>query len=109
MKAVPVLLPNGVPITCPCQQGNLKLGVTNIAFGKYQDDQGKEQIGWMAALSMVMEDDRETKKAFKVYPGKLVSFGEFHVTVQRIESGRGGMRVLVEIASADGDRATGAN
>jgi hypothetical protein len=98
MKTVPVILPNRVPITCPSPQGELKLAATNIVFGKYKDDQGKEHSGWTAALSMMVGEDRETYKAVKVFAGKSVLYGKFAVDVQRFDSSRLGMVVLAEVA-----------
>ncbi len=98
MKIIPVILPNGVPMTCPSELGVLKLAATNVMFGKFKDDQGKEQRGWTAALSMMIGEDRETMKAFKVFTGKSVQFGKFAVNVLRIESSRFGMVVLAEVA-----------
>jgi hypothetical protein len=98
MKTIPIILPNGVPMTCPSELGILQLAATNITFGKFKDDQGKEQRGWTAALSMMIGDDRKSMKAFKVHGGKSVRFEKFAVNVQRIESSRFGMVVLAEIS-----------
>jgi hypothetical protein len=43
MKTIPVILPNGVPMTFPSELGVLKIAATNIMFEKFIDDQGKEQ------------------------------------------------------------------
>jgi hypothetical protein len=86
---------------CPSELGVLKLSATNIGFGKYKDDQGKEQHGWTAALSMMIGDDRETIKAFKAHAGKSVRFGKFAVNVLRIDSSRFGMVVLAEVTPAE--------
>jgi hypothetical protein len=101
MKTDAVMLPNKVPITYPTKKGMLRLATTNIVFGKYKDDQGKECNGWTAALSMMIGEDRETYKAFKVYAGKSVQFGQFAVHVLRIVSSPFGMLVQAEVASAE--------
>jgi hypothetical protein len=101
MKTNAVMLPNTVPITYPSKEGILRLAATNIVFGKYKDDQGKECSGWTAALSMMIGEDRETYKAFKVYAGKSVQFDQFAVNVLRIVSSPFGMLVQAEVASAE--------
>ncbi|MBN2085071.1 MAG: hypothetical protein JW748_07575 [Anaerolineales bacterium] len=101
MKTTTVILPDRVPITCPGKAGILRLAATKIVFGKYKDDQGKEHSGWTAALSMMLGEDRQTYKAFKVHGGKSVQFGRFNVNVHRIESSPFGMLVKAEVASAE--------
>jgi hypothetical protein len=101
MKTTTVILPDRVPITCPRKDVILKLAATNIVFGKYKDDQGKEHSGWTAALSMMLGEHRETYKAFKVHAGKSVQFGRFDVNVHLIESSPFGMLVKAEVASAE--------
>jgi len=101
MKTIPVILPNGVPMTFPSELRVLKIAATNIMFEKFIDDQGKEQRGWTAALSMMIGDDRETIKAFKAHAGKSVRFGKFAVNVLRIDSSRFGMVVLAEVTPAE--------
>jgi hypothetical protein len=96
-----VILPNGIPMIFPNPNGALNLAATNIVFGKYKDDQGKECSGWTAALSMMIGEDRETYKAFKVYAGKSVQFDQFAVNVLRIVSSPFGMLVQAEVASAE--------
>jgi hypothetical protein len=97
MEAGPVILPNGIPMMYPSRLGVLKLAATNVVFSAYKDDQGKEQRGWTAALSMMMGEKRETLKAFKIYAGKSVQFDKFTVKVTRIESSRFGMVVMAEV------------
>jgi hypothetical protein len=77
------------------------LAATNIVFGKYKNDQGKEQRGWTAALSMMIGEDREKMKAFKVHAGKSVRFDKFTVKVLQIDRSRGGMVVLAMIAAVE--------
>ncbi|MBN2085771.1 MAG: hypothetical protein JW748_11165 [Anaerolineales bacterium] len=101
MKAIPIILPNGVPITFPSELGVLKLAATNIVFGRFKDNQGKEQRGWTAALSMMIGNERESMKAFKVHAGKSVQFDKFAVNVLRIDSSRFGMVVMAEVGSAE--------
>jgi co-chaperonin GroES (HSP10) len=101
MKNITVILPNRVTITCPTGDKVLMLAASNIKFGKSKDDQGKEQHGWTAALSMMIGDDRNSLKAFKVHSGKSVRFDKFAVNVQRIESSRFGMVVLAEISAGE--------
>ena len=101
MKTIPIILPNGVPMTFPSELGVLKLAATNIVFGKFKDDLENEQRGWTAALSMMIGDDRETMKAFKVHPGKSVRIDKFAVNVRRIDSSRFGMVVLAEVSPAE--------
>jgi hypothetical protein len=101
MKTIPVILPNGVPMACPSELGVLKLAATNVVFGKFKDDLGNEQRGWTAALSMMIGDDRETMKAFKIHTGKSVQFNKFTVNVRRIDSSRFGMVVMAEVGSAE--------
>jgi hypothetical protein len=97
MESGPIILPYGVPMMYKSQHGTLMLAATNIVFGKFPDDLGKEQRGWTAALSMMIGNDRETIKAFKVHAGKSIQFDKFTVNVQRIESSRFGMVVMAEI------------
>ena len=99
--AGPVILPDGVPMMFPNPDGLLRLAATNIIFGKYKDDEGKEQRGWTSVLSMMVGDDRKTMKAFKVHSGKSVRFDKFTVNVQRIDSSRFGMVVLAEISTGE--------
>jgi co-chaperonin GroES (HSP10) len=101
MKTIPIILPNGVPMTLPSELGVLRLAATNVMFGKFKDDQGKEQRGWTAALSMMIGEDRGTMKAFKIHAGKSVRFGKFAVNVQRIDSSRFGMVVLADVTAAE--------
>ncbi len=98
MKTDTVILPDGMAISYPGKEGILRMAATNIVFGKYKDDQGKENGGWTAALSMMLGEDRETYKAVKVFAGKFVQYGKFAVNVQRFESGRLGMAILAEVA-----------
>jgi co-chaperonin GroES (HSP10) len=100
MESGPIILPDGVPMVYTSPLGKLKLAATNIVFGKFPDDLGKEQHGWTAALSMMIGDDRETIKAFKVHVGKSVQYDKFTVNVQRIESSRFGMVVMAEVLAA---------
>jgi hypothetical protein len=101
MKTIQVILPNGVPMLFPSELGLLKLAATNLVFGKFKDDLGNEQSGWTAALSIMIGDDRESMKAFKIYTGKSVRFNKFTVNVRRIDSSRFGMVVLAEVGSAE--------
>jgi hypothetical protein len=101
MKTNTVVLPNTVPITVPSKKGIMRLAATNIVFGKYKDDQGKECSGWTAALSMMIGEDRETYKAFKVYAGKSVQSGQFAVNVIRIVGSPFGMLVQAEVDSTE--------
>lgn len=101
MKNITVILPNGVPMTCPSELGILKLAATKITFGKFKDDQGKEQCGWTAAISLMIGEDRKSVKAFKVHAGTSVRFDKFAVNVQRIDSSRFGMVVLAEISAGE--------
>jgi len=101
MKNVTVILPNKVPMTCSGELGIVKLAATNIMFGKFKDDQGKEQRGWTAALSMMIGDDRNSMKVFKVHAGKSVRFDKFAVNVQRIESSRFGMVVFADVTATE--------
>jgi hypothetical protein len=77
------------------------LAATNIVFGKYKNDQGEEQRGWTAALSMMIGKDPEKTKAFKVHPGKSVQFDKFTVKVLQIDRSRGGMVVLASVAAVE--------
>ena len=101
MNSFSVLLPNGIPVTCPSVQGVLLLAATNIRFGKYKDDQGEEKRGWTAALSMMVGGDHEKKKAFKVHAGKSVQFDKFIVKVLRIDKSRAGMVVLASVSGGE--------
>lgn len=101
VKTTTVILPDGVPITIPGKDGILKLAATNIVFGKFKDDQGTEHSGWTAALSMMLGEDRETYKAFKVHAGKTVPYGRFTVSVNQIESSPFGMLVKAEVGSTE--------
>ena len=94
MKTVPIILPNGVHMTCPGNHGVLNLAASNIVFGKYKDAQGQERRGWTSVLSMMIGEDRGTIKAFKVHAGKSVRFGAFDVVVKRIDSSRFGLVVM---------------
>ena len=101
MATVPIILPNGVHMTCPGNHGVLNLAAANIIFGKYKNDQGNERSGWTAALSMMIGEDRGTIKAFKVHAGKSVQFGAFDVIVKRIDSSRFGMVVMAEVGTSE--------
>ena len=101
MKAIPIILPNGIHMTYPSKHGVLNLAASNIVFSKYKDVQGLEQRGWTSALSMMIGDDRKTMKAFKIYAGQSVQLDKFTLTVSRIESSRFGMVVFADIAALD--------
>ncbi len=101
MNSFPVPLPNGIPVTCPGRNGVMTLAATNIVFGRFTDDQGKEQRGWTAALSMMIGENREKTKAFKVHAGKSVQFDKYTVKVLRIDRSRGGMVVLASVAAEE--------
>jgi hypothetical protein len=101
VKTIPVILPNGLPMTFPSELGVLKLAATNIVFGKFKDELGNEQRGWTAALSMMIGDDRGSMKAFKIHAGKSVRFHKYTVNVRQIESSRFGMVVMAEVGSSE--------
>lgn len=101
MEAVRVIIPERIIVNYPSKYGELKLAATNIVFGKYIDDQGKEKRGWTAALSMMLGDNPETGKAFKVNAGKSIRFDQFTVDVLRIDRSRMGMFVFATISTED--------
>jgi hypothetical protein len=98
MTSQSVILPKEFPMIYSSPQGILKLAASNIVFGSYKDDQGKELRGWTAALSMMLGDDRKTFKAFKVYIGKSIQFDTFTIHIQRIESSQFGMIIMAQIS-----------
>lgn len=101
MEKVPVILPVGIPVTYPSEHGVLKLVATNIIFGKLKDEHGKEKGCWTSALSMMIGEDRETMKAYKVHAGKSVQLGKFTVNILRIDRSRSGMVVMADIVTVE--------
>jgi hypothetical protein len=102
MKTIPIMLPNNVPVTCKTEHGFVKIAATNIVFKKFKDERGAEQSGWTAALSLMVGEERQTMKAYKVTVGQRLQYDRFALRVLGIDNVQGGMAVLVEVGAADG-------
>ena len=101
MKATRIMLPENVIVTTRRGGGEILIAATNVLFGQFKDDQGKEQYGWTAALTMKVKDRRETQKAFKVRAGQSIRFEKLKIQILKIETSRNGMYVDVAIGLAE--------
>lgn len=96
-----IILPENVIVTIKSGGGKILLAATNIIFGKIKDENGKEQRGWTAMLTMKGKDKRETQKAFKINAGTKIQFEKIALQILDIDRGRNGMYVDAAIESAD--------
>ena len=93
MKTKRVILPEHVIVTLKYGGGKMLITATKVLIGKYKDDQGKEQRGWTAVLSMRVKDQQEPQKSFPVSIGQSVQYKKVTIHILDIERSRNGMYV----------------
>jgi hypothetical protein len=99
--ATRILLPENAIVTTRRGGGEILMAATNILFGKFKDDQEKEQYGWTAALTLKVKDRKETQKAFKIRAGQSVRFETIQIRILKIDTCRNGLFVKAEITAAE--------